>query len=74
MPVVNSLQEHELKLLDYRKLRKLSRRAAGAALGVNQITVWRWETGRTAPDAAAMRRIAKWSDGAVTANDMVGAG
>ena len=62
-----------MKLKDYRKLRGLTRRAAGEALGVNQITIWRWETGRSAPRPEQARVIIAWSAGAVTAADLLGA-
>lgn len=61
-----------MKLKDYRKLAGLTRPAAAAALGVNTVTVWRWETGRVVPGAKVARRIMAWSKGAVTPNDFVG--
>lgn len=33
-------------------------------------TVWRWETGRSRPDADVIARIEKLSEGEVTANEM----
>ena len=62
-----------MKLKDYRKLRGLTRRAVGEALGVNQITIWRWETGKTAPRRTQVRAVIAWSAGAVTAADLLGA-
>lgn len=50
---------------------KLSREKAGAALGVDGITVWRWETRRSIPEAPRMRRIIDWSGGQVTADDLL---
>ena len=58
-------------LQDYRNSLKLSREKAGKALGVSGITVWRWETGRSMPEKPQLQKIAKWSKGKVTANDML---
>lgn len=52
---------------------KLSREKAGAQLGVDGITVWRWETGRSVPEAPRIRRIIEWSGGQVTADDVLAA-
>lgn len=62
-----------MKLLDYRKKLRLTRREASAQLGVTESTLFRWERGRV-PRAEDMRKIRNWSDGAVTADDMIGAG
>ena len=45
---------------------------AAKLLGVRPITVWRWETGRSMPSAADLRRITKVTGGAVTPNDFFG--
>ena len=59
-------------LQDYRtKVAKLSRAKAGAAIGVNGITIWRWETRRSIPEAPQMLAVQKWSDGQVTPNDFI---
>lgn len=59
-------------LQDYRKtVEKLSRAKAGEAIGVNGITIWRWESGRSIPEPAQMLKVQQWSGGAVTPNDFV---
>ena len=58
-------------LLNYRKLRKLTRAAAGKQLGVSGVTIYRWETGRQMPRRDDLQRISEWSAGAVQANDFV---
>jgi transcriptional regulator with XRE-family HTH domain len=59
-------------LRDYRKtVAKLSRAKAGEAIGVDQITVWRWENGRSIPMPEQMRKVQAWSGGQVTPNDFV---
>jgi transcriptional regulator with XRE-family HTH domain len=45
---------------------------AARLLGVRPITVWRWETGRSMPSAADLRRIIELTGGAVTPNDFFG--
>lgn len=59
-------------LQDYRmKVAKLSREKAGAQIGVNGITIWRWETGRSIPPPELLRKVQEWSAGAVTPNDFI---
>lgn len=58
-----------MKLQDYRKLRKLSREALGALVGITGIQVWRIETGRCFPRMSTIRKIVEVSDGAVTSAD-----
>ena len=61
-----------MKLKTYRKQLGLSREKVAAALGVTGVTVWRWETGRMVPSPPVLKKIAKWSAGAVTPNDFMG--
>lgn len=58
---------------DYRKKRGLSRAKVGAALGVDGLTVWRWETRRSIPKPDTILKIIAWSSGEVTANELLGA-
>lgn len=59
-------------LQDYRvKTRNISRAKAGQELGVDGITIWRWEAGKSIPEAANIRKISEWSGGQVTANDFI---
>jgi hypothetical protein len=58
-----------MKLADYRKLRGLSRAAFGQLVGVNWVTVYRWETGRCMPKPAMIKRVWANTQGAVTADD-----
>ena len=59
-----------MQLLEFRKLRRLSRAALGRELGgVAGVTVWRWETGRAIPQPRMIARIREYSGGAVTADD-----
>ena len=61
-----------MQLIEYRKtIAQCSRAAAGKFLGVLGITVWRWETGKSFPEADALQRIEDWSGGKVQANDML---
>ena len=50
---------------------KLSREKAGKELGVDGITLWRWENGRSIPEADNLRKIMEWSNGQVTPNDFI---
>lgn len=58
-----------MKLENYRELRGLSRAAFGKLVGVNWVTVYRWETGRCMPKPAMIKRIWASTQGAVTADD-----
>lgn len=61
-----------MKLKDYRtKIAKLSRAKAAEQLGVHQIQVWRWETGRSVPEPETILAIVKWSGGKVTADELL---
>lgn len=60
-----------MRLVHYRKLKALTRRAAAAELGVTEVTLWRWETGRQTPRPADIGNIRDWSQGAVTADDLI---
>lgn len=61
-------------LQDYRiNVAKVSRRKAGAELGVHEITLWRYERGLTMPNKNICRRISEWSKGNVTASDLMAA-
>lgn len=58
-----------MQLEQYRKLRKLSRRAAAIELKCAENTLYRWEKGRQTPRPKDLKKIREWSGGAVTAND-----
>ena len=59
----------DMKLKDWRKLKRLTRAGFGELIGVNGITVWRWESGRGLPSSDRMQKIWERTDGAVTADD-----
>ena len=58
-------------LQDYRKKLGLSQQKAAKQMGVNWITIYRWETGRSIPEPTSIRKIQEWSGGHVTANDFI---
>jgi transcriptional regulator with XRE-family HTH domain len=47
------------RLLLLRKASGLSSRALAASIGVSEVTIWNWETGRTYPKPANMESLAK---------------
>ncbi|ALN73556.1 helix-turn-helix transcriptional regulator [Aureimonas sp. AU20] len=61
-------------LKDWREEAGLSARRVAEALGLDDAsgagTIWRWETGRSRPDADVVAKIVEISDGKVTASDM----
>lgn len=59
-----------MRLEDFRILAGKSRPQAAADLGVDHVTYWRWETGRSVPRREQASRIILWSRGAVTINDL----
>lgn len=44
---------------------------AAKELGVSYVRYWRWEKRKAVPTAGAMKKIMKWSEGQVTANDFI---
>lgn len=60
-----------MKLIQYRKLKQLSRARAAQELGVNESTYWRWEKAITTPRPSDILKIFHWSSGAVSANDFI---
>lgn len=60
-----TLEEHRIK-------RGLSISETAAALGVDRVTIWRWLTGKSIPEAPMILRIQAWSKGDVRANDWIG--
>ena len=58
-----------MQLIEFRKGRKLSRAALGKMVGVDGITIYRWETGRSMPKPAQVRKVQEVTEGAVTADD-----
>lgn len=46
-----------LALMAFRQDRGLSRAELGAALGVTEVTIWRWETGKRAPRGDDLKRV-----------------
>ncbi len=49
----------------------ISRAKAGEALGVDGVTVYRWETGRSYPAPDLQQKVIEWSGSQVTADDML---
>jgi DNA-binding transcriptional regulator YiaG len=45
------------QLMGYRKIRGLSRKKLARILGVDEGTLWRWETGRRRPQGEYARRV-----------------
>lgn len=43
-----------------RRLKKVSRKQAAEHVGVNASTVWRWETGKSAPDSEQFRALCQF--------------
>lgn len=62
-----------MDLKKYRELRKITRRTAADELGVAEMTVYRWETGRAMPHIDQINTVATWSNDAVQADDFVNA-
>lgn len=58
-----------MTLQDYRKQQNLRRADVARVFGVDWISVWRWEVGKSRPIFPMMVRIQEWSKGAVTPND-----
>jgi len=58
-----------VQLIEFRKGRKLSRAALGKLVGVDGVTVWRHETGRSMPKPSQVRKYQEITEGAVTADD-----
>jgi transcriptional regulator with XRE-family HTH domain len=59
-----------MKLSDYLSKTKTERKDFASAIGVDPITVWRWERGHRVP-IHHFAQIAKLTKGKVTANDFV---
>lgn len=55
-----------MTLLEYRKLKGLSRAKMAALIGCDATTVWRYETGRQKPSASASSAILAATQGAVS--------
>jgi len=62
-----------MKMIEYRRLRRQTRKQVADELQTTITTVYRLETGRHGASAEMLKRIGTWSNGAVTANDLVGA-
>ena len=60
-----------MQLIEYRKLRGLTRLQIAGELQTTENTVYRWETGKQMPRREDLKRIKEWSNGAVTADDFV---
>ncbi len=58
-----------MKLIEYRKLRGLTRARFGQLVGATGVSVWRWETGRALPKPETAEAIRAGTGGAVTADD-----
>lgn len=56
---------------DYIKLTRKTYLSAAAELGVDYTTLYRWINSETMPRPAMLKKIKKWSQGAVTANDFI---
>lgn len=63
-----------MQLIEYRKLRSLTRLQVAGELQTTENTVYRWETGKQMPRRDDLKRIKQWSGGAVTADDFVDLG
>lgn len=59
-----------MNLQDFRILVGKSRPEAAADIGVDPVTLWRWETGQSVPRREHASKIILWSRGAVTINDL----
>ncbi|MDF1599689.1 helix-turn-helix transcriptional regulator [Mesorhizobium sp. YIM 152430] len=63
-----------MSLKDWREANGCSTQQLAKELGLDEKsgpgTVWRWETGRSRPDADVIAKITEITSGAVTANDM----
>lgn len=59
-----------MKLSDYLKRHKIDRKEFAEAVGVDRVSVYRWETGKSFP-IRHLSKIVALTDGKVTANDFV---
>jgi transcriptional regulator with XRE-family HTH domain len=48
-------------LVEFREQRGLSRAELGIELGVSEVTIWRWETGKRAPRGDDLRRLCSFT-------------
>lgn len=48
-----------LKLKEFRELNKLSQRDISSLLGIHQAQYWRWEVGKSYPNAKQLLELAK---------------
>lgn len=60
-----------MTLTEYFQLKQMSRQEFASAIGVDPVSVYRWENGSRLP-VRHFARIAEVTDGLVTANDFVG--
>lgn len=60
-----------MTLTEFFQQAKMTRREFASALGVDPVSVYRWENGSRLP-VRHFARIAEVTDGLVTANDFVG--
>jgi len=61
-----------MELKQYLDNKNIKYEDAAQEIGVDQSTITHWINGRSIPRREYMRRIHKWSGGAVTANDFYG--
>lgn len=59
-----------MKLSDYLKRHKIDRQHFAAEIGVDRVSVYRWETGKAFP-IRHLQKIIAATKGKVTANDFV---
>lgn len=59
-----------MTLSEFFQLQQMTRQEFAACLGVDPVTVYRWENGKRLP-VRHFARIAEVTDGKVTANDFV---
>ena len=59
-----------MKLVNYLKRNQITRDEFAAMIGVDRVSVWRWENGRVFP-LRHLEAIARATDGKVTANDFL---
>ena len=60
-----------MKLAAYRKLRGITPGQAACELLVSLVTYWRWESKGIVPRPKKIQAIFDWSNGAVTAADLM---
>lgn len=60
-----------MTLSDFLSKAKIDRNEFARQVGVDAVTVWRWEKGKRYPPFTSITKIMEVTDGKVTANDFV---